>query len=164
MQGVTTGYKVGLPSDRVRVTQPLSVIRESVRVSKLILGGSDVIVDVIEGTSVVAPVDDKSDPLLVKSAVELENDEGDDVSEGLEDAMLDIVDVNKAVAFDGAVVDETVGEFVDVESVSLGEAKLMEDTEILDSVVVPLSVDGKVMLSSSAEDVAGLIESSELLE
>jgi hypothetical protein len=45
--GITTGYSVGLPSGLVRVTHPLGEVRTSVRVSRLIPGGSDVTVDVV---------------------------------------------------------------------------------------------------------------------
>lgn len=49
---------MALPSDRVRVTQPLIVVDISVMVSRLILGGIDVIVDVIEcvATDVLEPL------------------------------------------------------------------------------------------------------------
>jgi len=58
--GVTTGYSVGVPSGLVRVTHPPGEVEVSVTVSRLIPGGSDVIVDVMKGTVVPDVMDERS--------------------------------------------------------------------------------------------------------
>jgi hypothetical protein len=53
----------------VRVTHPLNEVGVSVRVSKLMPGGFDVTVDVIEGITISDVMDEDSRPLIVDSVV-----------------------------------------------------------------------------------------------
>ena len=60
--------------------------------------GSDVMVDVAEGGSVVPLVDESFNVPLVDSVEELSKDETDDVFEIVEDGMLRAVDVDEDVS------------------------------------------------------------------